>query len=273
MKDGFVNRIRKWARTTVLVRGIWGRIRWYSTHQGQEQILLWVLHLGWRVKCPICGWQGRSFYPNPPRLRQGSPNAVCRRCSAHARHRLLLLYLQQCTDLFARRLRVLEIAPGPYSSRIFGRVPQIQYTTVDLQSPYAVCRSDMTALPFCTESFDLIICYHVLEHIVDDRLAMVEMHRVLDRKGQAIVQVPWDLSRRVSYEDASLTSPTERLHAFGQEDHVRIYGYDFLLRMNQAGFDVRVCNFAARQNQFHVERFGLDREEVIFVCTKAGSSQ
>ena len=74
---------------------------------------------------------------------------------------------------------------------------------------------DLTNLTFDSRMFDLIICSHVLEHIEDDGSAMREMARVLRPNGRAIVLVPVDMGRDTTYEDASITAPSERLAPFG----------------------------------------------------------
>ena len=86
---------------------------------------------------------------------------------------------------------------------------------------------DLTRAPFADEAFDVIVCYHVLEHIRDDRAALRELARVLRKDGRALIQVPWDKHPEASVEfDAA-----DRL----QHDHVRIYGEDLLDRISESG--------------------------------------
>ena len=96
---------------------------------------------------------------------------------------------------------------------------------------------------------------------------MTEMRRVLDSAGQAIVQVPLDANMSVSFEDESIVSPADRLRVFGQEDHVRVYGLDFFDRMKEAGFNIQISNYAASQPLDRVLRYGLERGELIYICT------
>ena len=108
-----------------------------------------------------------------------------------------------------------------------------------------MCRSqmDLAHIPFPDGTFDAIICNHVLEHIVDDLKAMAELHRVLKPGGWSILQVPISLSLRTTYEDFSIATPKEREEAFGQNDHVRIYGQDYVSRLERAGFKVNVFDW------------------------------
>jgi SAM-dependent methyltransferase len=106
---------------------------------------------------------------------------------------------------------------------------------VDLDSPLAMERCDITAIPEPDGAFDVVICNHVLEHIPDDRRAMRELRRVLRPGGLAVLQHPVQ-DRPDTYEDPGVVDPVERLRVFGQEDHVRIYGWDMLDRLRTAGF-------------------------------------
>src|SRR4029077_8850135 len=81
--------------------------------------------------------------------------------------------------------------------------------------------------------FYLILCSHVLEHVPDDRAAMSELRRVLAPGGLALVLTPYR-PEVPTYEDPSVSSPLDRMVAFGQQDHVRIYGMDLADRLREA---------------------------------------
>lgn len=103
---------------------------------------------------------------------------------------------------------------------------------------------DVTEISLPDASLDAIVCNHVLEHIPDDRRALSEFFRVLRPQGWAILQVPISLSLVHSIEDATANTPSKRFSIFGQEDHVRIYGRDYLDRLEQSGFTVTVLDSA-----------------------------
>jgi SAM-dependent methyltransferase len=151
-------------------------------------------------------------------------------------------------------------------------MPNIKYTSVDLSHPLAMLRADLTDLPLPEGAFDFVICSHVLEHVEDDGQAMREVLRVLRVGGSAILQVPIDYGRDVTFEDPKVTSPQDRLRVFGQEDHVRCYGRDYVSRLIEAGFDVRVDAFVRGMAPELVEYYRLDVAEEVFVCTKVGPS-
>ncbi|MDQ6759700.1 MAG: methyltransferase domain-containing protein, partial [Acidobacteriota bacterium] len=49
---------------------------------------------------------------------------------------------------------------------------------------------DVERLPFADGSFDKILCSHVLEHVLDDRAVLDEIHRLLRPDGRAILAIP-----------------------------------------------------------------------------------
>jgi len=126
---------------------------------------------------------------------------------------------------------------------------------------------DVTSLRYADESFDLILCNHVLEHVPDDLKAMVEMRRVLKPGGIALLSVPIALTLEQTYEDPSAVSEEDRLRVFGQEDHCRIYGKDFEHRLRKAGFQVAVHDPLDIFGLEAVRKCALLEEENLYVCT------
>ena len=139
------------------------------------------------VECPCCGGSFREFMPG----RDGN-NPICPRCGAQARHRALWLYLHERTNLYSEELSVLHFAPERALRRI-ADAPNLRYLSADLDAPDVMEHFDITAIPHPDDSFDVILCIHVLEHVPDDRAAMSELARVLRPGGWAIVMVPLDL--------------------------------------------------------------------------------
>jgi SAM-dependent methyltransferase len=226
-------------------------------------------YAGHEVNCPCCGSSFRAFLP----YRIGrSVDRICPGCGALARHRLLLLFLQQRTNLFRDELSILHVAPEASIQKILRAKPELDYVSVDLDSPLATEHMDLTDLRFADERFDAIICLHVLEHIADDRKAMSELCRVLRRGGWAILEVPMVLERETE-EDPSISSPRERERRFGQPDHVRRYGRDFLDRLAAAGFSVSLDQYPVNLTEELIAVHGLPRSKRgMVVCLKPDNS-
>jgi len=127
-------------------------------------------------------------------------------------------------------------------------------------------KEDITNISFKDNSFDIIFCSHVLEHIEEDRKAMKELYRVLKPKGFAILQVPIKNIEN-TFEDFSVKDPKEREKVFGQNDHVRIYGKDYKDRLIESGFNVKVDRFVDHLGEGIIKKFALPTESIYF-CTK-----
>lgn len=166
-------------------------------------------------------------------------------------------------------MRVLHFAPEPIFYQLFSSLKDIDYWPVDLDPKryggMVKKAVDITNITFDDDSFDLIMCTHVLEHILDDRKAMNELYRVLKPKtGIGLLNVPV-FNIPATFENPEINTPELRLKYYGQEDHVRKYGLDYPQRLSAAGFSVRL--FTLNDEKF-LKRYGLNRDEKIFLCRK-----
>lgn len=182
------------------------------------------------------------------------------------------LWLPRGTDLFdARKKKLLQIAPnGPERllAQFIQTVKSIDYLSGDLSNPLAMVNMDITDIHYPDNSFDVILCSHVLEHVPEDRKAMAELFRVLTPGGWAILQVP--ITAEQTFEDASVIDPLERDRLFGQFDHVRRYGRDFRDRLESAGFIVEVLPASELFTPLEIVRSELvaDEDQGIWLCRK-----
>lgn len=220
---------------------------------------------GERVYCPCCERSFRDFVVTQAVTRR---KGECPFCGARERHRMTMLFLREKTSLFIEGGRLMHVAPEPTFMKQLRGVSKIEYVSIDLESPLADVRMDLTDLYFRDDLFDYVICSHVLEHVPDDRKAMAEIYRVLRPGGIAILMVPLDYGRKKTDEDPSITDPAERLRRFNQEDHVRIYGTDYFDRLREAGFDVTLDRSAETMNARELRRLGLKKDDPVVVCTK-----
>ncbi|MBE9552988.1 MAG: methyltransferase domain-containing protein [Proteobacteria bacterium] len=219
--------------------------------------------IGRAFSCPVCGGRFRRFLPFG---LNGRRNARCPGCGSLERHRFMWMHLRDRHRLMQRRLRLLHIAPEHCIRDALAANPGLNYVTVDMFDPDADHAADLTALPFRDESFDFVICSHVLEHIEDDRAAMAELFRVLVPGGRAVVMVPIEMDRPQTYEDSSIDSAAGRNEAFGHPYHVRVCGADYPDRLRQAGFTVNLVY--SRSMTPHMRRFWRINKTVLFDCTK-----
>ena len=163
---------------------------------------------------------------------------------------------------------MLHIAPELCFMDRFESLDNLDYITADIESPLAKVKMDVHQIPFEDESIDVIFCNHVLEHVDDDIKALSEMKRVLKPGGWAILQVPFfHPLPETTYEDKSITDPKEREKAFGQDDHVRMYGKDYASRLAGAGFNVVEDRISEELSSEEKEKFALP-DEIIYRVEK-----
>jgi SAM-dependent methyltransferase len=196
-------------------------------------------------------------------------NQQCPRCGSSERHRLAYYYLKDALSFDKLSgVKLLDVGPDEFVTRTLFSRADLDYTSIDLSRGNATRPMDVTDLSFDDDTFDCVICYHVLEHVRDDKKAMLEMYRVLKAGGWAILQVPiW--SER-TFEDDSI-SRAEFLRYYGHRDHVRRYGADYRERLESAGFTVKLDDYVRRLPKEFVRRHGLLENEDIYFCRKPAS--
>ena len=222
------------------------------------------MNKGNAVKCPVCAHSYSKFLPYG---RIARANALCPNCLALERHRLMWLFLQEKTNFFTAKLRVLHVAPEHCFIERFEALQNLDYVTADLESPLAKVKMDVHDIPFPDNSFDVVFCNHVLEHVTDDLKACSEFNRVLKPAGWGILQSPV-YNLETTLEDNSITDAAEREHIFGQRDHVRKYGKDYAARLRKSGIKIEENLFVKELDPTLVSKFALPINETIFVCRK-----
>jgi SAM-dependent methyltransferase len=194
---------------------------------------------------------------------------MCPHCHAQERHRLLAMLLDTMAERLVAAPVVVEFAPNRATrSRLKGR-PGL-YVGVDLDARLRPSLlGDITRIPLADGCVDLLVCYHVLEHVPDDWAAMAEIARILAPGGVAIISTPYN-PRGVTEEDPS-APVEERVRRFGQHDHVRLYGTDMPHRMYQSGLVPSLVRPDLWLGQVEVDRLGL-RAEVVWLCHRAAGA-
>lgn len=197
-------------------------------------------------------------------------NFSCPRCRGHDRERHLLLFLQSSGLLEAMRGKtILHFAPERQLSRWIAATEPARYVRCDLEpaSP-DIRRIDMLAINAEAGSFDFLIANHVLEHVADDRRALREIHRVLKPGGHAILQTPFAMKLHTTWEDPGIADGAARLQAYGQADHVRLYGRDIFERFASSGLEPMVRRHAELLPNTDSIGLGINPEEPFFLFRK-----
>ena len=221
---------------------------------------------GRKYSDPIDGKSFRTFLPYG--YEKQRPNILSPSTLSLERHRLLWLYLKNETNFFSDNLKVLHFAPEQCFLKRFKKLNNLDYTSTDLLSPIADVKADICDLPFKDNSYDVILCNHVLEHIPDDTKAMQELSRVMKPNGWGIFQIPQDLSREATFEDDSITDKAERAKIFGQYDHVLVYGRDYFDKLRSVGFKVEEVDYTSQLSDDEIDKYRLAKGEIIPVVYK-----
>lgn len=254
MKSIFKKIINIIPRPLLITLSIWAR-----------PILVWM-YRGDNFTDPIDGKNYKSFLPyGYEKQRQNvlSPGTL-----SLERHRLMWLYLQNETDFLTSNLKVLHMAPEQSFYKRFRTMKNLNYITCDLDSPIADVKADIQNLPFEENSFDVIFCNHVLEHVDNDQKALSELFRVMKPGGWGILQVPIRYQQEKTFEDPTITDRKERIEKFGQYDHVRVYGMDYYEKLADAGFEVEKVNLSEKLSDEEIKRFALEKNEILPVVRK-----
>ncbi len=225
--------------------------------------LRYFFYKGNKLFCPCCERSFRKFLDYA-----GSQNDMCPGCAALSRHRLLWLYLKNETNLFTDKLDVLHFAPEYIFQKNLSKLKKINYVTADLSHPSARYHFDITNIPFKDNSFDVIICNHVLQEVPDDKKAMQEIYRVLKKKGWALLQVPINENLKKTFEDFTTKDRKKRSKLLGYPEALRIYGQDYKGKLSLSGFKVRIIDYLSRLNEKLIKKYGLFSNEKIYLCKK-----
>lgn len=213
-----------------------------------------ITYTGKNHKCTICSKNLSRFIIMP------NNDLLCPKCGSLSRDRRL--WQLENSGYIKEGIKMLDFSPSRSLARRLKKVKGMEYISTDLSGNFiADHQYDITNIALPDQSIDLISCYHILEHIDNDKKAMTELYRVLKNNGYALVQTPF--KEGDIYEDFSITSPTEREIHFGQDDHVRIYSVNGLKsRLESVGFTVSVKYF--EKDVFH----GLQDKETVLILSK-----
>ena len=224
-----------------------------SQEETLRKVLAWKFK-GNRYQCNICMTKLSSF------INRENGDRLCPRCGSVGRTRRLYSTLSDS----GKTKRVLHFSPPKALKSKLQAYHTFQYKTTDYEGEFeADYQYDITNIDSPDHQFDLIICYHVLEHIVNDLKAMAELYRVLDSGGQVYIQTPF--TQGALFEDYSISSKEDRLLHYGQDDHVRIYTTEVLKdRLCSVGFDVEVKEYEEELENYH----GYKVQEQVLVVRK-----
>jgi len=214
-----------------------------------------IFYRGSKHQCTVCKIRLNTF------VSQGD-DLLCPNCGSLARTRRLWQLLND--EFIKPGMTILDFSPARSIFRALKKKRDITYHSTDLSGDFlSDFQFDITNVACANETYDLVICYHILEHIENDSKAISELYRIIKSKGTVLIQTPFKTG--ITYENPQIVSPADRLAHFGQEDHVRIYSLSGLCeRLSAAGFEVETRKFNAEEDNYH----GYSSSETVIVCRK-----
>lgn len=219
--------------------------------------ILSMFYAGSSCQCKLCGNSFSKFI-------KYNEDLLCPQCGSSSRNRRLNFFLE---SINLSEKKVLHFSPNRIEYKVYKERFQHNYTASDFANEFiADEKYDITDISVPDNHFDLIICYHILEHIKDDLKAMKELKRVVTEDGFILVQTPFQ--EKGIYEDYSITDPEERKLHFGQEDHLRIYSCEGLKeRLESAGLKCKTVDMSDISAE-QIGKFGFNPDEKFIMATK-----
>ena len=160
-------------------------------------------------------------------------NSICPNCSSRKRHRgLNELYKNILTEFDSPK--ILHFAPEPVFYKLF--------QNIDYES----------------DSFDLILCNHVLEHVPNDYKALKELYRILKHSGIAIITVPgnWCLEEIIEYDYPD------------GNGHYRDYGLNFISVLENIFTAIECIDLYKYNDIYHLALGLTPQHDLAFLCCK-----
>jgi SAM-dependent methyltransferase len=191
----------------------------------------------------------------------------CPWCGATDRERHLSMYMEACglLDTIAGK-DILHFAPERRIEKLLADKLPGRHVKADIfPSSPDVQRIDIMQIPYPDQSFDLVIANHVLEHVESYPQCLKEVRRVLRIGGLAILQTPYSSKLEETWSDQGIDDDASRLHAYGQEDHVRLFGKDIFARIASSGLTSRVRNHGDLLPHIDASKFGVNHAEPFFL--------
>ncbi len=226
--------------------------------------------------CIICGHPVEHFLPgqvaNSKLFKTHTvigagyrENMLCPYCHCMDRERWLYFVLTMNTDIFTSSCHVLHFAPESHIKERMKSNKIISYIAADLLPKDDEIQVDITDIPFQNNTFDYVIANHVLEHIGDEKKAIMELKRVLKQTGKLIISFPICTDMR-TIEKEGVESEEEREELYGQKDHVRLYGFDFKERLLKYGIEVSTLSPKDYFDDDTIKKLGFIENDVIIIC-------
>jgi SAM-dependent methyltransferase len=223
---------------------------------------------------PVVAWQPyviRAEEISEFVLRVGSVGSNverfgCPHCGSSDRERHLRLFFDRL-GLFEKLTgaSILHIAPEAGLSALLRQCNLSRYVKGDLfPADPSIQTINVEQIDFPDETFDMVICNHVLEHVERPSVALAEIRRVLKPGCRIVCQTPYAMRLSKTFEDPLLQTEQDRLFFYAQQDHVRMFARDIEDLIRAAGFSGRIVPNKDLLSDIDGEKYGINEREPFF---------
>lgn len=194
-------------------------------------------------------------------------NCICPCCESSDRERWFFYVMKYYLNIEKSHGRILHFAPEKSLLNMLID-SEVDYYPADIIQGRGIHKVDITNIKqFSDNTFDYVICNHVMEHIIDEKRAVYEIKRVLKDTGKWIFSFPICTELDTTYENMTITDPEERLRVYGQKDHVRLYGMDYKERFEGYGLEISEYIPIKYFDKQEIEYYGFIEDDRILVAT------
>lgn len=173
-------------------------------------------------------------------------------------------------------MKVLHFAPEWGFYQRFSSGEYIDYYPVDINPdfPYPIVKAvNITDIPYPDDYFDLIICFHVLQNVKDERKALKEVKRVLADNGSAIFCDNVNQELENTLEDDKYNTPELREQYYGNAQYVRGYGKDYIERLGSIWGRNHIVKYSVDElDANEIKKYYLRQGEEICIYKKQSES-
>lgn len=232
-------------------------------------------------QCYNCGEHLEKFYRYP--INKDVPRAIdhfqmvgsdpenfgCYYCNSTDRERHLFMFFDRIN--FWEKIRnrsILHIAPEVHLINKIEKLNPSKYIKGDLYPHDDLIKVDITKMQFNDNTFDILICNHVLEHVPNHFNALKEIERVLKPKGVAVLQTPYSELLYDHFEDKNIKNDALKLNFYGQEDHVKIISKRAFFEELSLFFDLNIIEHTDLFSDEESVKYGVNKKEALIMIVK-----
>ncbi len=214
--------------------------------------LIYWMYKGYNAECPLCNYSFKYY------VEISNNELLCPRCGSTSKHRRLWLLIKNQVKIDSEK-SILHFSPSKSLKRALKLRYKDNYYTSEFESEKdANFHFDITRIDAMDNSFDSIICYHILDYTEDDDKAIAELYRILNPGGKLYVQS--------AFKETDMDN-NKIIVQPGYKKPLRVYPVNYLeKKLEKAGFIVENLDLSCDNAKLNY--YGFRKNEYILLCRK-----